>query len=132
MPKTIAKDFSITSGRGFQWKLPNGYTLSVQFGPGHYIDDPGYKWYSEILRVGDVRFLADDLLYGLRGSNTAETALLDPNGDFVPYPKRPGDDVQGHMTSAEVVEMLQWALTLPPVGTKDTYVNGTWIPSDKN
>lgn len=37
-PETAA--FRITCGKGFQMVLPNGYTVSIQFGPGNYADNP--------------------------------------------------------------------------------------------
>lgn len=30
--------FRITRGKGFHVSFPNGYTVSVQFGPGNYCD----------------------------------------------------------------------------------------------
>ena len=33
------KAMRITEGKGFHLDLPNGVTVSVQFGPGNYADD---------------------------------------------------------------------------------------------
>ena len=32
------RDFRITGGKGFALDLPNGVTVSVQWGPGNYVD----------------------------------------------------------------------------------------------
>jgi hypothetical protein len=40
---------------------------------------------------------------------TAETALLDPHGDFVPYD---GDDVQGYRNVGEVMALMNYAAAL--------------------
>lgn len=98
----MAKAFRITDGKGFQVTFENGYTVSVQFGWGNYCDNydnpriGGYK--EENIRLGE------------SGSNTAETALLDSDGNFIEYED---GDVQGRRTATEVLELLNYAASLP-------------------
>ncbi len=63
--------FQITRGRGFKLKFANGYTLSVQFGPGNYCDNC------------DMMIGRDEREAGERGSTTAEVAVIGPDGNFV-------------------------------------------------
>lgn len=90
--------FKITDGKGFQITFENGYTVSVQFGPGNYADN--YR-----RRVG----LAEEFC-GADGSNTAECAIFNPQGDFVPIG---GDQVAAYKTPEEVLELLNWAAGQP-------------------
>jgi hypothetical protein len=89
--------FSITDNKGFQITFENGYSVSVQFGPGNYCEnkDLPYNHGEEVPM-----------------SNTAETALISPDG-FVEYR---GDDVQGHMSPKDVLELLNYAEGLPTYG----------------
>ena len=90
--------FRINDNKGFQITFDNGYTVSVQFGPGNYGSnrnlDPMSRDYAHSDGASAV---------------TAETALLDPNGDFVPYG---GDDVQGYRNVGEVMALMNYATTL--------------------
>ena len=89
--------FSISDNKGFQITFENGYSVSVQFGPGNYCEnmDLPYNHGEEVPM-----------------SNTAETALISPDG-FVAYQ---GDDVQGHMSPKDVLELLNYAEGLPTYG----------------
>jgi hypothetical protein len=89
--------FSISDNKGFQITFENGYSVSVQFGPGNYCEnkDLPYNHGEEVPM-----------------SNTAETALISPDG-FVEYR---GDDVQGHMSPKDVLELLNYAEGLPTYG----------------
>ena len=89
--------FSISDNKGFQITFENGYSVSVQFGPGNYCEnmDLPYNHGEEVPM-----------------SNTAETALISPDG-FVAYQ---GDDVQGHMSPKDVLELLNYAEGLPAYG----------------
>jgi hypothetical protein len=42
-------------------------------------------------------------------ANSVETALLDPNGDFVAYKD---NDVQGYQSTVDVLELLNYASKL--------------------
>jgi hypothetical protein len=92
--------FRINDNKGFQIKLDNGYTVSVQFGPGNY----GSNY--------NLDFIAN--MNKPMTALTAETALLDPDGNFVAYE---GEDVQGHRTSGDVLALLNYAASLK--GTTD-------------
>lgn len=87
--------FRITDNKGFQIKFDNGYTVSVQFGPGNY----GSNYNLSMLENMGKPMTA----------LSAETALLDPDGNFVEYE---GDDVQGHRTAKDVLALLNYASTL--------------------
>jgi hypothetical protein len=87
--------FRINDNKGFQIKLDNGYMVSVQFGPGNY----GSNYNLSMLENMGKPMTA----------LTAETALIDPEGRFVEYK---GDDVQGHQTVNDVLELLNYASKL--------------------
>ena len=112
------KAFTITAGKGFALKFPNGYTVSVQFGPGNYSDN----------RHGDLdytrvagSFIQGFLEAGQEGSNTAETAVIGPDGEFIPLDENgrldPGGssygDVQGYQTLTEVLALLVQVAGMP-------------------
>ena len=89
--------FKITQQKGFQITFDNGYTVSVQFGAGNYCDNynlGGMEYYDKPVPP----------------SSTAETALIDPNGNFVEYK---GDDVQARQTPQDVIELMIYADNLP-------------------
>lgn len=87
--------FRINDNKGFQIVLDNGFTVSVQFGPGNY----GSNY--------DLDFIAN--MGKPMVADTAETALLDPLGNFVPYKD---DDVQGYQSVNDVLELLNYASKL--------------------
>ncbi len=88
--------FKITGMKGFHLTFENGYTVSVQFGPGNYCDN-----YDRDIGV-------DEKLSGEVGSNTAECAVWGRDSKMI---KRDGwsDTVNGYMTSANVLELMNWA-----------------------
>ena len=87
--------FRINDNKGFSITLDNGYTVSVQFGPGNY----GSNY--------DLSFL--DNMGKPMTATTAETALLDPDGNFVQYED---DDVQGYQSPADVLALMNYAASL--------------------
>ena len=87
--------FRINDNKGFSITFDNGYTVSVQFGSGNY---------SSNYNLSMLDNMGKPMAAGL-----AETALLDPNGDFVAYKD---DDVQGYQTPQDVLELLNYASTL--------------------
>ena len=95
--------FQISDNKGFQISFNNGYTVSVQFGSGTYCSNR-------------------DLPYGEKvpPSVTAETALMTKDG-FVEYQ---GNDVQGHMFPKDVLELLNYAESLPPYDELTAFVSG--------
>ena len=73
--------------------------MSVQFGYWNYCSNYDNQALSPIPREPAVSF-------------TAETALIGPEG-FIEYD---GDDVQGHRTPEQVLELLNYAANLPAKG----------------
>ena len=112
------KAMRITEGKGFHLDLPNGVTVSVQFGPGNYADQ-------------DVRSSAPSMPAKAAangefwGSNLAECAayLTGSNLSWVAVPGFTGpigdedvetfyDDVCGYMTVQEVLDFINLASQL--------------------
>ena len=93
--------FKITGKKGFHITFKNGYTVSVQFGPGNYCDN--YD-----------RNFEDVELCGKQGSSTAECAVWASDGEMI---KRPGwnDTVSNRSTPAEVLALLKWAAAQKPL-----------------
>ena len=87
--------FWITGKKGFHIKFENGYTVSVQFGPGNYCDN--YE-----LNIG-----YDDEKAGKEGSGDAECAVL-KDGELIDMPVW-GDNVKGRMKPEDVLKLLNWA-----------------------
>lgn len=92
--------FRITGKKGFHIQFENGWTVSVQFGPGNYCDN--YD-----LRIGE-----EDEEAGKRGSSTAECAVWGPDQKMV---EGPGwrDTVSNRTTANEVLALMQWAASQP-------------------
>lgn len=88
--------FKICDQKGFHITFDNGYTVSVQFGPGNYSDNYDLS-------------IMDYIGKPVPPSFTAETALISPDGKFVSYK---GDDVQGRQTAEDVLELLNYATGL--------------------
>ena len=87
--------FSLTQlypnvAKGFQIRLSNGYTVSVQWGTGNYCDNFG------VINRQTMRTVPPD-------SATAETAIITPDGDFLLYK---GGLVQGRQTADDVAETI--------------------------
>lgn len=99
--------FRITHHCGFQIKLENGYVVSVQFGPGNYCSRmPSLN----DTRPSDVMFHEPEKSY-VWESETAEVAVLDPNGDFVPVNKFCEDvsmdiEIAGWVTADQVATII--------------------------
>jgi len=93
--------FRITGKKGFHVSFDNGYTVSVQFGPGNYCDN----YSREIGR--------DEEACGKDGSSTAECAVWNASGVML---KQRGwnDTVRGHMNAEQVLKLLAWAAKQKP------------------
>ena len=85
----------INDNKGFQIMFDNGYTVSVQFGPGNYGSNYNLGFAENINKP--------------MTATTAETALIAPDGNFVTYKD---DDVQGHQTVNDILALLNYAATL--------------------
>lgn len=85
--------FVITRHRGFHITFENGWTASVQWGPGNYCDN-----------YDVMDFDAPRNASASWESSTAEVAAWPPSGDFVAFDS--GDIVMGRLTPAEVLSFL--------------------------
>ena len=108
------RDFRITGGKGFQLDLPNGVTVSVQWGPGNYCDNnnAGFDAPGKTAAAGEEW-----------GSNLAECAAFITGSDLswisVPgYTDVGGDDVCGYLNVSQVLDFINLAskLNLEPSG----------------
>lgn len=95
MADTTRPGFYITGKKGFHVTFENGWTVSVQFGPGNYCANY------------DRQIGRDEEASGRDGSATAETAVWGPDGGMIDLGD--GDTVQGHRSPAQVLELLQFA-----------------------
>ena len=115
---TDNKAMRICDNKGFQLDLPNGITVSVQWGPGNYVD-PDVKnadWDAPKKAIdGD----------GHWGSNTAECAAYLTKGDGLTWVAVPGfsgpihddddgfwDDVVGYLDVQGVLDFINLASQL--------------------
>lgn len=92
--------FSTTRGKGFHIQFSNGWTVSVQFGPGNY----GDNYDEDISPQGNIES-------GARGSTRAEAACFH-RGERL-HPLANGDTVEGYMTTEAVWEFMQRVHDLP-------------------
>ena len=90
--------FKITRKHGFHITFENGYTVSVQFGPGNYCDN-----YNRGIGY-------EDEICGEEGSTTAECAVWAQDGKLIECPLFDGDTVSNCSTPAEVLALLNWAV----------------------
>jgi hypothetical protein len=91
----LAEGFYICDGKGFHIKFENGWTISVQFGPGNYCDN--YD-----MRIGNAEEKA-----GKKGSTTAECAVISPEGELIQLPGY-HDSVTNRSTPAEVLKLINF------------------------
>lgn len=91
--------FTITGSKGFHLTFANGYTLSVQFGPGNYCEHRNHPTYSAP-RGCD---------WSLEG---AEIAILAPSGAFLPLDN--GDKVAGWLTPDAVIGIAARVAAIDP------------------
>lgn len=82
--------------KGIQFKLENGYTVSVQWGSGNYCDN----YHHRLKGVGE----------RMPDSTTAETAIFNSDNQFINYK---GDDVQAHQTVEDVIKTLALVASWP-------------------
>ena len=89
--------FKISGGKGFHVTFENGWTVSVQFGPGNYCDN--YD-----MRVGE-----EETTAGKQGSHTAECAVFKKAGGLFAHHMFDGDTVGARMTPKQVLRLMNWA-----------------------
>lgn len=83
--------FAITLRKGFRMTFENGWTVSVQFGPGNYCEHHFAHWGEPDRRSG-------------WESKTAEIAAWDENATWYKFPS--GDTVDGWKTPDEVAAFI--------------------------
>lgn len=92
--------FRITNeGCGFQIRFASGYILSVQFGVYNYCANRR-RFEQEALTA--IKNRVNLPCYGALGSPDAEVAIIDPNGNFVPWND---SDVSGYVTPEDMLVM---------------------------
>lgn len=100
--KTHTPGFRITGNKGFHMSFPNGYTISVQFGPGNYC-----VHYDR--RIGH-----EEEACGKEGSPNAETAFWGPDGKLLSESNEEfADTVQGYQDCEQVWERMKRIAELP-------------------
>jgi hypothetical protein len=105
------RDFRIVAGKGFALDLPNGVTVSVQWGPGNYVDTDvknadweapgktaaaGESWGSD---------LAECAAFVTRERGGSGGAWVAVPG----YTDVDGDDVCGHLNVEQVLDFINVA-----------------------
>ena len=85
--------FYITRGSGFHITFENGWTVSVQFGPGNYCQHRDRH-------IGD-----ENATCGKEGSQTAEVAYW-PSGGDLQRVKADSEIVSGYQTPKQVLALL--------------------------
>ena len=100
------KNFSVTMGKGFQMKLPNGWVVSIQIGSMNYCENRDFfVWETPKDESGHV------------SCENAETAVFHSvTEEWARPPWNTGDQVQGWQSPEEVLRLLTWAATLPASG----------------
>ena len=89
------KNFTITAGKGLHIKFANNYGVSIQFGPKNYCEN----------QSNGLHEMLTPALAGEKGSDNAECAIIDPDGELV-HREDWGDLVKGWMTPEEVLKLL--------------------------
>lgn len=100
----MSKSFGITDGKGFYMTFPNGYTVSVQFGPGNYGDN-----YREPSNPQAKRGAGES------GSNKAEVAVWDKEGKWCP------DDPFSYLSAKQVLQVMNLAAAGDEDGLRSLY-----------
>ena len=106
--------FDISRGQGFRITFANGWTVSVQFGPGHYCSRKG-EAYSAPKQAAWWE------------SKDAETAVINPAGELV-YLDCECDQVRGWQTAEDVADLIARVRTFAP----DMYAPTTLESGDSN
>ena len=99
--------FIITRGKGFAITLHNGYQLSVQFGMGNYCHNQN-RYEEDVYVNRSISFSTADTLCGKAGCESAEIAIIGPDGNFCGQQLGlfEHDDVEGWVSPSRVVEIL--------------------------
>jgi hypothetical protein len=90
---------------GFHMEFPNGWTLSVQWGPGNYCETRRIDQETE-------RYINPfDGKFHQFTSNTAEIAVMHKDHTNM-YPLMESDDVKGWVSATEVADYMKWVSEL--------------------
>lgn len=89
--------FNTTMGKGFHLKFANGWTVSVQFGPGNYCDNRHMN-FNQNVQAGE------------KGSNTAEIAAWDKHGKYYQFEN---DTVDGYKNADDVAKFINEIASIP-------------------
>lgn len=104
----MSSKFHICDNQGFQLTFENGWTISVQFGPPHYCSNRN-------LDRGPAQVMADILNPKPATSETAEVAIIRPDGEFEPFDRqdnvispncRSCDSLKGWVPANEVAQLI--------------------------
>lgn len=87
-----------TTHTGFWMTFENGYAISVQWGSANYCTNRSFDNPNKGM-VGAARV-----------SNTAEVAIMEPNGSFHKF--EGGDMCQGHCSPEEVYDLMTYCRNL--------------------
>ena len=118
------RDFRIMGGKGFALDLPNGVTVSVQWGPGNYCDRNNAEFDApgKTATAGEAwgSNLAECAAY-VTGSNLAWIAVPEYTGGG--RDRCGGDDVCGYLNVSQVLDFINKASLLNPVANPRSYSN---------
>tara|TARA_S200002703_G_scaffold103674_1_gene89930 strand:+ start:771 stop:1115 length:345 start_codon:yes stop_codon:yes gene_type:complete len=84
--------------RGFQMTMTNGYTVSVQFGPGSISSVKNFSL-DEPISLDTIDEKVEN----------AEVMVFAPDGTAVPF-KSNGEITKGHVSPDELVGILTWVM----------------------
>jgi hypothetical protein len=92
----------ITKGQGFTLRLPNGWTVSVQIGPGGYHSNRHF---------GLLDITPDEAAReaGATGSHDMEIYIIDAHDRLVEIPSNHPQTVEAYADSGRLLELLNWA-----------------------
>lgn len=93
--------FAITNHKGFHMTFANGYTISVQWGPGNYANPRDFNKHFNT-PMNSYKY----------SKESAEIALFDKDFNFKKL-KISGDYVAGYLTPDQVAEIIHLAATNP-------------------
>lgn len=105
--------FSIVEAKGFRLTFANGYTISVQFGPGNYCErrDEPYGAPREAIHgvwsSSDAEIAIWDAQRNWQTERFAAVILDDPNGVL-------GDDVAGRVNADRVARIIDAVQSADP------------------
>lgn len=88
--------FKATEGKGFQMTFENGWTVSVQFGPGNYCENKML----DFIDFANKEFANKTSLT----SKDAEIAAWDKEGNWYNFGN---DTVSGYMSTEEVADFIK-------------------------